>query len=285
MTANISYAGYRFGQVQIESVHANAGIGHARWLFNLRFRPTPNLDRERLPETVEIYRGSIALGHFQKHIADLSPVVEVINRHSPHDELWRLDSTIRYDQATFLSASRKSEDHAVEVNLYLDVLVRGKSEPEKDSLELRHSIVASDFRRLATSGGWGQTAVFEVPYSGTAVPAALEQAGVFFGEALGHLQRAQWDDAIGDCRKVIEQLATVLTDPVHKHPPRTDWPDRAKYTAWTFAQRLAFVREAIRHTTHGPHHEKTSHSAAEATYVVQLAGACLRYYADSLAVR
>jgi len=162
----------------------------------------------------------------------------------------------------------------------LTIDLENKEEWEQQPVELRQRIAASDWLALLEQARHTSFNTIEVPLEGVPVPAGIKMATDRYIAAMKHLQLCQWDDAIAECRQVLEDLSNSIgaTETI---PPWAQYTDQHK-TTWSFSQRCGAIRAMIRHATHEAHHGGRAFTAIEARYVVELTGVALKYYGQRL---
>jgi hypothetical protein len=215
-----------------------------------------------------------------EHVAEICSVPLRWYGNRPEDSVY-LRAPITFVTLSLLNESRAAGAHSVQLTFALDVDMQGRKEWQRQSVELVYRFAASDWLALLEQARHTQVSTIEVCLEGPSVPAGLKAAADRYREAMRHLQLCQWDDAIADCRQVIDDMATAIgaTEPA---PGWAQHSDKNTREGWTFSERCGTIRNIVRHATHLAHHGQSEFTALQARYVTELTGVLLKFYSGRL---
>jgi len=271
-----------FASTSIYNVQMRRGLDHAVLLMNFRFHnnfssmPTP-LGPE-MPLVIH-FSGEVRNSEAD-HIADISSAHLRWYGNRAEDSIY-LQAPISFAALSILNESRKTSADSIRLAIALNVGMQTSKDWQHQLVEFTHRIAASDWLALLEETRHTQTSTIEIPLAGSAVPSGLATAMTRYRAALQHLQLCQWDDAIAECRQVIEDVSKA----VGASESSIGWPqfgDRERREAWTFSERCSALRTIIRHTTHLAHHGESNFTARDARYVVELTGVVAKFYSACL---
>jgi hypothetical protein len=269
-----------FAALRLETLQVRRGLGHGVLMATLRAHnqaPSQAPSAPRLPHLIHIsgeIRNSAA-----DHIAEIRPATFRWWANRPDDTLY-LYAPVSYRALSVLTEVRKSTNEAVQITFALTANIEGGEDWQTQTVEIVHRVAASDWLSLLDQCHHTSFHVVEVPLEGVPVPGGLKGAADRFRAAIRHLDLCQWDDAIAECRQVIEDLGTAI-GPAEIMPPWAQYADQQK-TGWSFTERCAGIRALLRHATHEAHHRGTQFSGSQARYIVDLTGVALKFYAQQL---
>lgn len=274
----LQFGNTAFASVRVESVTANRGVGdHAVLLVTVRAQNNaPNATN--VPRAVR-FAGEVRTRNGE-HIGEVRAGAFRWWANRAESEALYMRAPVTFSTLSALNGSRRSAGEDVELELALTVEYEDAQAFEQHPLNVQFRIASSDWLRLLSAARHTTFAVVELPLDGEPVPPGLAASMRHYSDAKAHLQQCQWDDAIADCRQVLDELQTAIgaTEP---QPPLAAY-GTAQQRAWDFAERCAAVRAIIRHTTHTAHHGQRNFSAEEARYVVEMTGVILKFYSARL---
>lgn len=265
-----------FAALRMESVQVRRGLGHALLVGTVRVHnqaPTA----QKLPQRIH-FSGEIRTSAGD-HVAEIRPVTLRWWSERADDTVY-LYAPVSFQALTILTESRKGTHDGVQLTFALTVNMEGPNDWQSLPVELPHRVPASDWLSLLEQARHTSHHTVEIPLEGAPVPSGLRPASDRFRAAIRHLELCQWDDAIAECRGVIEDLAPLI-GPAEVSPPWQQYADRQK-EGWTFADRCAAIRAILRHATHGAHHGGHDFTAAQARYIVDLTSVALKFYGRQL---
>lgn len=265
-----------FAALRFETLQVRRGLGHAVLLGTLRAHnqaPTA----QKLPQLIHI-SGEIR-NSAGDHVAEIRPATL---RWWPNrsDDTMYLYAPTTFQSLSMLTESRKSTNEPVQLTFVLTVNLEGREDWQTHTIELQHRVPGSDWLSILEQSRHTSFHTVEVPLEGVPVPDGLKGPSDRFRAAIRHLELCQWDDAIAECRQVIEDLAGPI-GPAEVSPPWAQYADQQK-KEWTFTQRCAAIRAILRHATHEAHHGGNQFSANQARYIVDLTGVALKFYGQQL---
>jgi len=237
-----------FAALRLDTLQVRRGLGHGVLMATLRaHNQAPSAPR--LPHLIHIsgeIRNSAA-----DHIAEVRPVTFRWWANRPDDTLY-LHAPVSYRALSMLTDVRNSTNEAVQITFALTPNIEGREDWQTQTVEIMHRVAASDWLSLLDQSRHTSFHVVEVPLEGIPVPDGLTGASDRFRAAIRHLELCQWDDAIAECRQVIEDLGRSI-GPAENMPPWAQYADQHK-TGWSFTERCAAIRALLRHATHEAHH-------------------------------
>jgi hypothetical protein len=273
--------GIQFGQtgfaaLQLESLQVRRGLGHGVLIGTIRLHNRAP-SAPRLPSQIH-FSGEVrnAAGD---HVAEVRPVSLRWWADRPDDTVY-LYVPVSFRALSMLTDARRSTHEAVQLTFALTINLDGRDEWQTQSLELPHRTAASDWLSILEQSRHTSFHVVEVPLEGERVPGGLKPATERFRAAMRHLELCQWDDAIAECRQVIEDLSEPI-GAAEVPPPWGQYADQQK-ARWTFAERCASIRALLRHATHEAHHGGSAFSPTQARYIVDLTAVALKFYGQQL---
>lgn len=265
-----------FASLRIDRIDARRGVGnHGVLVVVARIQNTapsyPNL-----PGIVH-FSGEVSNSN-SEHIAEIRACSLRWYGNRTTDETVYLYAPVSFSTLSAVNASRHGGHEDVMVKLDLGVDLDGPHGWEQQRLDVQHRVPASDWARLLASTRHTTFGVIELPLDGEPVPAGLHSCMTRYQAAKNHLQQCQWDDAIIECREVLDALNTAIgaTEPA---APLAGY-GTTQQRAWSFAERCAAVRVIVRHATHTAHHGQAQFSAEEARFIVDSTGVILKFYCE-----
>jgi hypothetical protein len=265
-----------FAALRLESLQVRRGLGHAVLIGTLRaHNQTPTA--QKLPHVLHV-SGEIRTSAGD-HVAEIRPVSLRWWPNRSDDTLY-LYAPVSFHALSLLTEARKNTNEPVQLTFALTVNLEGREDWSTQPVELMLRVPASDWLSILEQSRHTSFHVVEVPLEGMPVPVGLKAASDRYRAAIRHLELCQWDDAIAECRQVIEDLAVPI-GPAEVSPPWAQYADQQK-AGWTFTERCAAIRAILRHATHEAHHGGNQFAANQARYIVDLTGVALKFYGQQL---
>jgi hypothetical protein len=273
---------HSFASTYLHNVQMRRGVGHAVLLANLRTHN--NLSGMPAPLGPEIplvihFSGEIR-NSAGDHVAEISPAHLRWYGNRPEDSVY-LQAAVAFAALSVLNEDRKPGADNVQLTFALNVDMQGAKDWQRLTVELMHRIPASDWLALLEQARHTQASTIEVALEGPSIPAGLAISMGRYRAAIRHMQLCQWDDAIAECRQVIEDTSKAI-GASESIPGWAQYGDSTKREAWTFPERCGAIRGIIRHATHLAHHGQSEFTALEARYVIELTGVLLKFYSGRL---
>ncbi|MBX3157650.1 MAG: hypothetical protein KF773_16885 [Deltaproteobacteria bacterium] len=267
-----------FSSVRVERIEARRGVGDHTLLTTILRLQNNAPNAASLPRVIHL-SGELRTRNVE-HIAELRPVTVKWYANRADGDTAYLSAPVSFSTLSGLNASRRTGGDDVNIDLALVVDLDGAAGWEQHQIPLQHRIPSSDWTSLLAAARHTTLAIVELPTDGEPVPAGLRGSMQRYVAAKVHLQQCQWDDAISECREVLDALATAIgaTEPA---PPLGSY-GTGQQRGWTFEERCAAIRAIVRHGTHTAHHGQTTFSADEARYVVDMTGVILKFYCTRL---
>jgi hypothetical protein len=277
----INYHRTTLAKLSMRALQGSRGLGHGRMVAAIDVHHTTHLEPGNVahPRVVH-FAGELHQDGSNWHLADLTPATLVWDPKSSEDTV-HMGVSMSTRTLDLLNESRKTSRDDIHLSCQLRLNVDGPSGWQQMSVELRHRVSASDWLQMLAGLGHSTFAVIEVPIGGAAVPPGLAAAAQHFEYASAKLAQCDWDGAIADARQVWDEIKKAI-GATEVEPAWAEFDQPPSRTSWMFDQRLAAMRMLARHTTHGAHHGAKERTAAEARYVVGMAGQALKYYAEKL---
>lgn len=281
--SDLQFANTYFATLRVERVEARRGLGdHALLIAVVRLQNNAPTAQNAptapgLPRVIH-FTGEYRTRNNLEHVADIRPTFFRWYGNRTQGDTMFLYAPVSFSSLSAVNGSRRSGGEDVHIDLSLSIDLDGERGWEQQSLVIQHRFAASDWTSLLAGARHTTFAVIELPLDGEPVPAGLRPSMQRYQAAKVHLQGCQWDDAISECREVLDALGTAIgaTEPA---PPLAEY-GTGQQRAWTFEERCAAIRTIVRHGTHTAHHGQTAFSADEARYVVDLTGVILKFYCD-----
>jgi hypothetical protein len=274
--SDLQFASTYFATMRVERVEARRGLGdHAVLTAIVRLQNNaPN--SANLPRVVH-FAGEYRTRNGE-HVAEMRPTFLRWHGNRTQGDTMYLYAPVSFSTLSALNSARRTGGEDVHIDLSLAIDLDGPQGWEQQSFVIQHRIAASDWTSLLAGARHTTFAIVELPLDGEPVPAGLRPAMERYQAAKVHLQSCQWDDAISECREVLDALGTAIgaTEPA---PPLAAYGTNQQRN-WTFEERCAAIRAIVRHSTHTAHHGQTTFSADEARYVVDMTGVILKFYCD-----
>lgn len=265
-----------FAAIRIEGLQIRRGLGHGVFQAMMRLQNRAP-SAPKLPHLIHVsgeVRNSSA-----EHAAEIRPVTLRWRPDCAEDTVY-ISALTTFRTLSMITDSRRGASEAVQLVFLLNLEFQSRDDVQTTTLEIPHRVAASDWLTLLEQVRHTSFHVIEVPLEGVPVRAGLSVATERFRAAIRHLELCQWDDAIAECRQVMEALTTAI-GAFETIPPWPQFSDQQK-TNWTFLQRCGAIRAMIRHATHEAHHGDSRFTSGQAGYIVDLTSVALKFYGQEL---
>lgn len=149
---------------------------------------------------------------------------------------------------------------------------------QTSSTSIKVEVGVDRWNALVTELGYEERVYTDshVPVGGPSLPDDYADAGKHFKTAVNRHRNGDWEGTVVSCRGVLDSL-TALSGT--KRPPEKDLYS----TSLSMAERLEYVRFAVRHSTHpGAHGVPGSVGPGEARLVLETTASILRFHIQSL---
>lgn len=265
MRMTIYYSGPRggntpFGEVSLQSLTGQSGLGHHRLLFNFHIATNP-----RPPDTTQVRmvdlkcevaaqlpKGSpVPLGFLTAGGQSISGELYEQHRSGGFTAMMYLEADARRLKA--FDDLRNGGGLQLLMRLRPEIVCDGRAEGQ--IVELRRDLNQSDCIELLRSSGYSNRELIEVPSPDAMDDEHLHKAIEDLHTAANHLRTGHWRTAVGACRDSVEALATALDDgdQVKKANPPNDDLFRDLRTM-SKEERIRVLRRAFMVLTAAAHH-------------------------------
>lgn len=300
---NISYQGYHLADCSVSSIHGKRLIGGYRLLFSLSVLMNGLRD---LKVSVSEIRGEVRIFADNKYhlLGTLWPEKPVClqSKDHSHTELFLVVVDLNDQCLEEIEKMRGGGD------LTFRVCVMGTADGQQGSsttVEVWQDYAAnqSAWHKVLTEMEYQRSLLFEVAIPKNEESSDFGQCVKFLWQAHEDYMGGRYGDAIGDCRKVLEQLAARLQDksatetatekyrncqtkkseqaagsstPTHKKNERE---------SMSWEERFLLLRATLQHVTHLVHHpsdQQTVYSRSDAKCVLTVTTAIVDRFKASL---
>lgn len=294
MRMTIYYQGPRnssepFGELSLQNLTAQRGLGHHRLLFNFYISTNPKPTDSQYVRLTDLKCEVNVMGprNAMVPLGFLTPGAQPINgelydhgRGNGFTAMMYLETDARRLKA--LDDLRNGQGIKLSLRIHPEVMCDGRISGQ--AFDLAHSVNQSSCIELLRGAGYADRQLIEVPSLEAVEDERLRKAVEDLTTAAKHLSSGQWRPAVASCRDSVEALATGLGDGDFVNRSNIPGEDLfANLRAMSKEDRLRLLRKALLAVTAPAHHrdEHVHHiewEPEEARTVVAITSALLSLY-------
>lgn len=294
MRMTIYYSGPRngnmpFGEVRLQSLTGQSGLGHHRLVFNFHIATNPkppDATHVRLMDlkcevAAQLPKGTpVPLGFLTAGGQTIRGELPEQGRSGGFTAMMYLEADSRRIKA--LDDLRNGGGLHLLMRLRPEIVCDGRAEGQ--IVELHRDLNQSDCIELLRSAGYSDRELIEIPSADAMADEQLKKAVQDVHAAASHLRTGHWRPAVASCRDSVEALGTALGDGEFVNRANIPGADLFQnLRAMSKEARLQLLRRALMALTAPAHHrdEHVQHiewSPEEARATVAIVSALVSLY-------